>query len=98
MYHSLLALLFRVGIKCENHTAAILLLQEVFAISNENIMKAKTERVDKQYYIDFNINKQETEQAVSIAEEFIAILKEFTDKLNNTTIAEYQKVTEKIIK
>src|SRR3990167_1462213 len=41
MYYSLLALLFRTGIKCENHTGAIILLQEVFSIDNKAISKAK---------------------------------------------------------
>ena len=49
MYHCLLALLFRVGIKCENHTAAIVLLKSVFGIDNQEIFKAKADRVDKQY-------------------------------------------------
>jgi uncharacterized protein (UPF0332 family) len=59
MYHTLLALLFRTGIKCENHTAAIILLKEVFAIDNSSISKAKEERVDKQYYIDFAVTKED---------------------------------------
>ena len=34
MYHSLLALLFRCGIKSENHSASILLLKELFGNSD----------------------------------------------------------------
>ncbi len=35
MYHLLLAALFRIGIKCENHTGAIILLKEVFGFHLE---------------------------------------------------------------
>ena len=50
MYHMLTALLFKVGIKCENHSASIILLKELFSIDNSGIFFAKKERVDKQYY------------------------------------------------
>jgi uncharacterized protein (UPF0332 family) len=61
MYHSLLAALFRIGIKCENHAASIILLKEAFSINNAEITKAKKERVDKQYYVDFEVNKLDAE-------------------------------------
>ncbi|MBU1005418.1 MAG: HEPN domain-containing protein, partial [Nanoarchaeota archaeon] len=59
MYHCILAALFRIGIKCENHTASIILLKEVFGIDNSKIAKAKSERIDKQYYVDFTVNQEE---------------------------------------
>ena len=51
MYNSLLALLFKIGIKSENHSASILILNKLF---NEDklykiISFAKEERIDKQY-------------------------------------------------
>jgi hypothetical protein len=46
-----LALFFATGIKCENHTAAIILLEDVFGIDSSAIDSAKTERIDKQYYV-----------------------------------------------
>ena len=51
MYYSVLALFFATGIKCENHTAAIILLKKVFSIDNTDLEHAKTERIDKQYYV-----------------------------------------------
>lgn len=51
MYYSVLALFFATGIKCENHTAAIILLTRVFALDNTDLEYAKTERIDKQYYV-----------------------------------------------
>ena len=83
MYHILTALLFKVGIKCENHSASIILLKELFSIDNSNIFFAKKERIDKQYYIDFNISKQEILEAIRIAEDFNKKLLKFTTKLDN---------------
>lgn len=92
MYHSLLALFFRCGIKCENHTAAIILLREVFEIDNAAISKAKEERVDKQYYVDFNVTKEEVMQAITIAEIFIAELYSFISILTEEKIRSYREI------
>lgn len=51
MYYSVLALFFATGIKCENHSAAIILLDEIFGIDNSAMKSAKSERIDKQYYV-----------------------------------------------
>ena len=50
MYNSLLALLFKTGIKSENHSASILLFEMLFKDNNlaEIILWAKEERIDKQ--------------------------------------------------
>ena len=91
MYHCLLAALFRIDIKCENHTASIILLKETFGMDNELISKAKSERVDKQYYVDFEINKQETEESIKIAEEFISDMVSLSAAMNEDKITEYHK-------
>jgi len=64
MYNALAALLFRIGIKCENHSASILLLKEVFRIDNSDISFAKKERIDKQYYVDFHATEEDVNCAV----------------------------------
>lgn len=92
MYHGLLALLFRIGIKSENHAASIILLKEVFGIDNSRISKAKSERVDKQYYVDFSVNDEEAKASIKAAEEFIAEMHDFIAKLNEEEI---KKCTEK---
>lgn len=91
MYHCLLALLFRIGIKCENHTAAIILLKELFGIDNTKIRKAKSERVDKQYYVDFKVNHQETLSAIKNAEDFISEINNFVETLKEEEIKEYHE-------
>jgi uncharacterized protein (UPF0332 family) len=51
MYNSLTALLFRTGVKCENHSGSILLLKKLFGegVLFDDISFAKKERIDKQY-------------------------------------------------
>jgi uncharacterized protein (UPF0332 family) len=91
MYHCLLAILFRIGIKCENHVAAIILLKEIFEIDNTKISKAKSERIDKQYYVDFEVNRQEAFNSIKITEEFITEMSNVIAMLNEKKIKEYHK-------
>src|SRR3989344_4288919 len=77
MYHMLTSLLQKVGIKCENHAASILLLKSLFHLENEDISLAKKERVDKQYYTDFHITNQEVIKAIQNAEQFNSKLFDF---------------------
>jgi len=90
MYHLLTALLFKTGIKCENHSASIILLKELFSLDNKDISFAKKERVDKQYYTDFKITKQEVIEVVKIAEDFNKELLDFISKLSNNEIQKYR--------
>jgi len=91
MYHILTALLFRVGIKCENHSAAIILLKAVFGIDNKDISFAKDERIDKQYYADFKIAKEDVAEAIQTTEEFNKKLLDFISRLGNKQIGEYRE-------
>lgn len=91
MYHCLLAALFKIGIKSENHTASIILLKKVFGIDNTKISKAKSERVDKQYYVNFTINQDEAHKSIEIAEEFIAEINNLIATLNKEEIEKYHK-------
>ncbi|MDP1694357.1 MAG: HEPN domain-containing protein [Candidatus Woesearchaeota archaeon] len=89
MYHCLLAALFKIGIKCENHAASIILLKEVFEIDNTNITKAKSERIDKQYYVDFSVNQEEANNTITIAEEFVNQMNNFIATLSLENIKKY---------
>jgi uncharacterized protein (UPF0332 family) len=87
MYHALTALLFKCGIKCENHVASILLLKVLF---NDGLAKeisfAKKERIDKQYYTDFDLTKKDCEDMVRKAESFIIEIKKLAKGLNGEKI------------
>jgi len=39
MYYMLLALLFKTGIKCENHSGAMILLERLYGIDNHGTTK-----------------------------------------------------------
>jgi len=90
MYHILTALFFAVGIKCENHTGSIILLKDIFNIDNSEISFAKSERIDKQYYIDFHINKQEVIETIQKSEIFRKTLFDFISKLNTEKMNAYK--------
>lgn len=91
MYHFLTALLFKVGIKSENHSASIILLKDIFGVDNAKISSAKKERVDKQYYVNFAITKEEVADTIRTAELFNTKLLDFVSKLTNENIELYRK-------
>ena len=91
MYHLVTALLFKTGIKSENHSASIILLKEVFCQDNKAIFEAKTERIDKQYYIDFIISRVDVVDAIKKAELFNSKMFDFISKVNNNDIKNYRK-------
>ena len=97
MYYVVLALLFKIGVKCENHTAAIILLEQIFDINNELIQKAKTERVDKQYYVDFSVTKEEVNATIKTTELFNTNLSNFIDTLNKPQKDKFQQKAIKML-
>lgn len=99
MYHCLLALLFRCGIKSENHSASIILLKELFShekLAGE-ISFAKKERIDKQYYVDFELSRQDAEDLIKKAESFITGCKVIIKQLNNEQIEKFHKELEEAL-
>ena len=96
MYHALTALLFKVGIKSENHSASIILLKKLFETDNSDIESAKKERVDKQYYVDFEITKEQVKEAIKQAEKFNGKMIDFISRLTNESINNYREKFNKI--
>ena len=96
MYNMLTALLYFVGIKCENHSASIIILKELFGIDNSKISFAKTERIDKQYYVDFKVSRSDAELMTETAREFNSVLYDFIDKLTAKQISDYRNNFEKV--
>ena len=89
MYDLLLALLFKVGIKCENHTASIILLDKVFNAPEllRIVLFGKEERIDKQYYVDSQQKSKITEESckemILKSENFLVKMKLFISELKN---------------
>ncbi|HIE05958.1 MAG TPA: HEPN domain-containing protein [bacterium (Candidatus Stahlbacteria)] len=98
MYYSALALFYRVGIRCENHTATLFLLQDVFGVDNAELLAAKSERIDKQYYVDFSISKSEVEKLIKKAEQFNSRLFDFIDRLTEAKITDFLKKFKSAVK
>lgn len=93
MYNLLLALLFRVGIKCENHGGSILLLKLLFEEDDlyKLISDAKKERIDKQYYVTAEkdeITKEIADELLNNAEDFVLKIKAVIKNLSNDSIEE----------
>jgi uncharacterized protein (UPF0332 family) len=91
MYYILTALLFKIGIKSENHTASIELLKEVIGLDNAEMYHAKKERIDKQYYVDFSVTIDEVKDMIKTAENFTQKVYDFMAKLKYEDTISYQK-------
>ena len=101
MYNLLLALLFRVGIKCENHGGSILLLKLMFEEDDlyKLISDAKKERIDKQYYVTTEkdeITKEVADELLHDAEDFVFKIKVVIKNLSNDSIEELREKLETI--
>ena len=86
VYNLLLSLLFKTGIKSENHSASIILLKEIFDLDDNIILFAKEERIKTQYYVDFNITKEQVIAIMRKVEGFNGNLFDFISKLTREKI------------
>lgn len=96
MYNMLTSMLFKTGIKCENHAGSILLLKLFFeeSVLFKLISDAKKERTDKQYYVTTDkdeITKEIAEELLSDAEDFVLKAKLVIRNLTNDKIGEIRK-------
>ncbi len=104
MYDSLLALLFKTGIKSENHSASIILLKELFNQNNlyRIISFAKEERIDKQYYTEsqqkYKLNEESCKEMILNAESFLIKIRVFIDELKNEDIKKLRDLFQNIFK
>jgi len=101
MYNLLLALLFRLGIKCENHGGSILLLKLLFEENDlyKLISDAKKERIDKQYYVTTEkdeITKEIADELLNNAEDFVLKIKIVIKNLNIDSVDELREKFETI--
>ena len=97
MYYSVLALLFRAGIKCENHTAAAMLLKLVFGHDPADLVKAKSERIETQYYIDAELTREDVRQMVLMAETFDGEMFDTVERMTTGDIENYRKALTRIL-
>jgi uncharacterized protein (UPF0332 family) len=93
MYNIVLSLFYRCGIKCENHSAAIILLEKLFQLKKlrQELFQAKKERIDTQYYVGENACERAAREMIMKAEEFILNVKSHIGKLDSVLIEEINK-------
>lgn len=95
MYYMSLGLLYKTGIKSENHMGTILLLAELFQIDIENMKQAKKDGVDKQYYTDFEATKKDVDEGITLAQEFNAEIKVIIDTMQQSELQSKKEQFEK---
>ena len=104
MYNAVLSLLFRCGIKCESHSAAILILGEIFGMDDlkGKLSFAKKERIDKQYYVSdpesIRVTEEANEKMLADAEDFALRIKSFLGRIKTGEVKVYQKILEEKLK
>jgi uncharacterized protein (UPF0332 family) len=92
MYNSLLSLLFKIGIKSENHSASIILFDKLFRKKDlvKIISWAKEERIDKQYYVEtqqiVKVTKESCNEMILKSEDFLVKMKLLISELSNEKI------------
>lgn len=96
MYNCVLALFFKCGIKCENHTGSIIILKEIFNLPRlaEPLKDAKKSRIDSQYYIPNTkeeADQDSAEKAIKKSEEFILQLKTFISAIKTSEMERIRK-------
>ena len=97
-------MLFKIGIKSENHSASIILFEKLF--DNKGLAKialwAKEERIDKQYYVEtqqiIKGTKESCNEMVIKAEDFLLRLKTLISELSNEKISQIRKSFEGLLR
>ena len=104
IYNSILSLLFKIGIKSENHSASIILIDMLF--DRKDLVKialwAKEERIDKQYYVEtqqvLKATKESCKGMIVKAEGFLLKIKVIISELNFEEISKIRKSFEELLK
>ncbi|MBN2459777.1 HEPN domain-containing protein [Candidatus Woesearchaeota archaeon] len=89
MYNCIMALFFKCGIKCENHSGSIIIFNRLFKQKElANIIElGKKKRIDTQYYTNSNISSQDCESIIRNADFFNLECKNLIKRLNPEKIS-----------
>jgi uncharacterized protein (UPF0332 family) len=98
MYHAMTALLFRAGIRCENHAGSIMLLEELFGMDISALDNAKRMRVDTQYYVDRTIGMEDVEELIRVADDFHDLVHDRIDRITGDEITRVRKAMGRILR
>jgi uncharacterized protein (UPF0332 family) len=91
-YYSVYAFLQRIGIKCENHSCALLLAKELLdsIIVIDSISLHRKNRIDSQYYLKIG-KRGEVEQMLKTAKIIYAQFDNLLSNINEKDVKEYRK-------
>lgn len=102
VYNSVLSLFFKCGIKCENHSGAIILIKELFLLEElySVFSDFKKDRIDNQYYVSTiktkKLEKENCLQRINQAKEFNVKIKTYKNNLRIGDIQEIRKKFEEL--
>lgn len=97
IYNTVMSLFFKCGIKCENHSAAVILIKDLFHLDKLHIVfsEYKKDRIDNQYYLPVvgtePINKEKCNERIAMAQRFNMELRAYTGKLTLQEITRIRK-------
>jgi len=98
IYNTVQSLFFKCGIKCENHSGAVLLIKQLFNLKNQYLIfsEFKKDRIDNQYYIPINgtepITKEKCAERIRTAKDFNLRIWTYSNNLKNQEIEEIRKL------
>ena len=102
IYNTVISLFFKCGIKCENHSGAVVLIKELFQLEELYIIfsEFKKDRIDNQYYISIldsePINKEKCNERIRTAQKFNVELRAYSSKIKLQEINNLRKDFEEI--
>lgn len=102
IYNTVMSLFFRCGIKCENHSGAVILIKELFHLDElyKIFSEFKKDRIDNQYYIPIidtePINKEKCNERIKTAQKFNAKLRAYSENMKIQEINNIKKDFEEI--
>lgn len=97
VYNTVMSLFFKCGIKCENHSGAVLLIKELFRLENlySIFSEFKKDRIDNQYYVAITdiepVHKEKCNEKIKTAQKFNAELMAYIGKITNQEINKIRK-------
>jgi len=97
IYNTVMSLFFKCGIKCENHSGAIILMKELFNLEElySIFSEFKKDRIDNQYYIPIvgsePVSKDKCSERIRTAQGFNLKLRAYINRITIQEISSLRK-------
>lgn len=97
IYNAVMSLFYKCGIKCENHSGAVILIKELFDLEDlyDIFSEFKKDRIDNQYYLPIKnsepINKEKCNTRIKTAQRFNLEMRNIINRLNLNEINNLRK-------